>query len=54
MDRFFARWVSGTEPLAPPERLLANLPPPPDPPLRPRGLGAVAAFLELGAAALRP
>jgi hypothetical protein len=46
MSRFFARWVYGTEMLAPPERLLAGLPPAPTPPTRPRGLGAVAAFLE--------
>lgn len=48
MDRFFARWVNGTETLAPPARLLANLPPAPTPPERARGLGAVAAFLEFG------
>jgi len=54
MDRFFARWVAGTETLAPPERLLANLPPPPTPPVRPQGLGAVAAFLELGAPRFLP
>lgn len=48
MDRFFARWVDGTETLAPSARLLANLPPAPTPPARSRGLGAVAAFLEFG------
>jgi predicted metalloprotease with PDZ domain len=48
VDTFFARWVDGTETLAPPDRLLANLPPVPSPPVRPRGLGAVAAFLEFG------
>ena len=51
MDDFFARWVDGTETLAPPERLLANLPAPPTPPSRPRGLGAVAAFLDFGLSA---
>lgn len=48
VDRFFARWVDGTETLAPPDRLLAGLPPARTPPSRSRGLGAVAAFLELG------
>jgi predicted metalloprotease with PDZ domain len=46
MSRFFARWVDGTEMLAPPERLLAGLPSAATPPMRPRGLGAVAAVLE--------
>jgi predicted metalloprotease with PDZ domain len=48
MDRFFARWVDGTESLAPPAVLLANLPPAPSPPPRVIGLGAVATFLESG------
>jgi predicted metalloprotease with PDZ domain len=50
MKRFFERWVDGSETLAPPVRLLANLPPAPTPRARPRVLGAVAAFLELGLA----
>jgi len=48
VDRFFARWVNGTETLAPPARLLAGLPPARTPPARVSALGAVAAFLELG------
>jgi predicted metalloprotease with PDZ domain len=52
VDRFFARWVDGTETLAPPRALLANLPPAPTPPARVVGLGAVAAFLELGLGSL--
>jgi predicted metalloprotease with PDZ domain len=47
-SRFFAQWVDGTEPLSPPERLLAGMPSAPVPPAPPRGLGAVAAFLEFG------
>jgi hypothetical protein len=54
MDRFFAHYVGGTDALAPPDRLLANLPPAPSLPARPRGLGAVAAFLEFGAPRLSP
>ena len=52
MDHFFGRWVSGTDVLAPPDRLLANLPEAPTPPSRPRGLGAIAAFLEFGIGSL--
>lgn len=48
VDRFFARWVDGTEALAPPTRLLAGLPPARTPTTRSEGLGAIAAFLELG------
>jgi hypothetical protein len=54
MDPFFARYVDGTETLAAPGRLLASLPPAPTPRARPRGLGAVAAFLEFGAPRLWP
>ena len=52
MNHFFGRWVNGTDVLAPPDRLLASLPPAPTPPSRPRGLGAIAAFLEFGLGAL--
>jgi predicted metalloprotease with PDZ domain len=54
MDHFFTRWVRGTDMLAPPERLLAGLPPAPTPPSPVRGLGAIAAFLEFGLNKLRP
>lgn len=53
MEHFFTRWVFGTEMLAPPERLLAGLPHAPTPPSHPRGLGAIAAFLEFGLSQLR-
>lgn len=48
VDLFFERWVDGTEALGSPSRLLAGLPPARTPPSRSPGLGAVAAFLELG------
>ncbi len=54
MSHFFGRWVNGTDVLAPPDRLLASLPPAPTPPSRPRGLGAIAAFLEFGIGSLSP
>lgn len=46
LARFFDRYVSGTEALPPPDDLLANLPPLPEPRPEPRGLGAVAALLQ--------
>ena len=54
VNHFFGRWVNGTEVLAPPDRLLASLPPTPTPPSRPRGLGAIAAFLEFGLGSVNP
>jgi predicted metalloprotease with PDZ domain len=54
ISHFFGRWVDGTDALAPPERMLASLPDAPTPPSRPRGLGAIAAFVEFGLGALRP
>jgi hypothetical protein len=53
VDHFFSRWVSGTDMLAPPERLLAGLPPAPTPASPVRGLGAIAAFLEFGLSQFR-